>query len=242
VTEGAVVEESNFMLENTIQKYFDAWERQDTTALKDVFTPDARYIVHPFGVEQHIGFDAIKEYWSLNSVGRQLHPKPKILSKLIGSDIAFVEWGVTYKDKLTHRDRELRGIMVLQFKNGLIAELREHYDSLKEPGFELPEVEIEAEEEKEKEDASGDSATAKTVSLTIGGLTVGLILGVGGSTLLPSQNACVAPIAQVATDTPPPVVTTSVSKNSEQKPAEVQQVVPAASLSSGSSTDSTGIR
>jgi len=113
--------------EDTIKRYFAAWEAQEVESLPEIFTEDALYVVHPFGVEEHKGLPAITEYWNAQFIANQVHPKPVALTKLVGYNRVFVEWQCDFATPAGENKR-MRGIMVLEFKNGLIAELREHSD------------------------------------------------------------------------------------------------------------------
>lgn len=113
----------------TIQKYFTAWKAQDPEAVAKVFTHNAKYIVRPFGVEEYVGREEIKQYWRDNAVNKQIKPEPLIITKLVSDDQAFIEWETTYSTS-DDRNKKVRGIMLLIFKDELILELREHFDSL----------------------------------------------------------------------------------------------------------------
>lgn len=114
--------------EQTIRKYFTAWETQDASNLDEIFTSDARYIVHPFGIETHVGLDAIRAYWEANPIGKQIDPKPRIITLMMEDNSAFIEWDCGYMN-LERQPKEMRGMMLLMFENGLIKELREHYET-----------------------------------------------------------------------------------------------------------------
>jgi hypothetical protein len=111
-----------------INNYFEAWKQQDPQLLEKVFTNDAKYIVKPFGIEEHHGIDAIKDYWRAKPVNLQVNPSPKIISQAFGKNACFIEW----ETKFTTSDKKhkiVRGMMRLEFKDGLVQELREHYNA-----------------------------------------------------------------------------------------------------------------
>jgi len=118
--------------EDTIEKYFSAWKNQNVSNLGEIFTQDAHYIVRPFGLEKYVGLEAIVKYWQDNSVSKQVDPNPYIITKVIHNDTAFIEWQCDYKNQ-EQEPKQMRGMMVLEFKDGLIMELREHYESQKSP-------------------------------------------------------------------------------------------------------------
>ncbi len=115
------------MPEETIKRYFDAWEKQDSSALSNVFTLDAKYAVHPYGIEAYVGIDAIQKYWEANPVTKQINPKPRSVTQLIQGNVAFLEWECTF-DTITEKDVQMCGMMRLEFRDGLISDLREHYE------------------------------------------------------------------------------------------------------------------
>ncbi len=112
-----------------VDRYFELWEQQDVDGLKEIFAPDAKYIVKPFGVEEYTGIKEIQAYWQASPVGKQMSPKPRVISRAINRNIGFVEWETTFTTK-TDKKKRVRGILLMVFRNGLIQELREHYDAI----------------------------------------------------------------------------------------------------------------
>jgi hypothetical protein len=118
-------------IQKIIYRYFELWSTQNPEGLSEIFADDSKYIVHPFGIEEYTGIDAIRGYWNAKPVSQQLNPKPRVISQLIGENIAFVEWETTFK-KLSGGNKKVRGILLLEIEGNLIKELREHYDSIDE--------------------------------------------------------------------------------------------------------------
>jgi hypothetical protein len=115
-------------MQDVIDRYFRAWESQNPELLTEVFAHDARYLAQPFGIEEYEGLEAIEHYWRAKPVGIQVNPKPMIISQVFGEDSCFIEWETTFA---THSGtaKVVRGMMRLEFENGLVKELREHYAS-----------------------------------------------------------------------------------------------------------------
>jgi ketosteroid isomerase-like protein len=116
--------------EETIERYFTAWKNQSLSELPQIFSSDARYIVHPFKLEEYVGLEAITQYWKDNPVAKQIKPEPYIITKLVSGDISFLEWGCDYQN-LAGEQKQMQGMMILEFANGLIKELREHFETQK---------------------------------------------------------------------------------------------------------------
>lgn len=115
-------------MQQTVDRYFRAWELQDTDSLSEIFTLDAKYIVHPFEKEEYHGLEAIKGYWNDKPVSIQIAPKPRIITQAFGDACCFVEWETTFMTP--HQTKKIvRGMMLLEFREERIAELREHYAS-----------------------------------------------------------------------------------------------------------------
>lgn len=113
-------------MQQVLNDYFDAWENQDSNALCNLFSDDGIYRVKPFGIEEYFGKEQIREYWDANPVSKQKNPQPKLLSSAFGNNICFAEWETA---STTPKGTKMitRGILLLEFENNLIKELREHY-------------------------------------------------------------------------------------------------------------------
>jgi len=71
-----------------IDKYFDAWERQDAALLDEVFSNDASYIISQ-KCRNIKGIDQIKAYWERNS-NRQRN------LSIIRKSITFLDYSLSY--------------------------------------------------------------------------------------------------------------------------------------------------
>jgi len=111
-----------------IGRYFEAWRSQNPELLTEVFTHDAKYLVRPFGIESYEGLEAIKGYWRAKPASIQISPKPTIISQAFSEDSCFIEWETTFTTP-SDTTKIVRGMMRLEFDNGLVKELREHYGS-----------------------------------------------------------------------------------------------------------------
>ncbi len=110
----------------TIARYFSAWERQDASNLDKIFAAGALYAVKPFSIEEYRGIDAIVQYWKDNTIAKQVRPRPSVIKMLVDDESALVEWQCDY-GKPNGEQKQMRGMMALEFEDGLIKELREHY-------------------------------------------------------------------------------------------------------------------
>ena len=117
---------SNTQMQKIIDGYFKAWELQDADLLTRVFTSDAIYSAQPFGIEEYNGLEAIKNYWRTKPMRVQISPKPTVISKAFGENYCFIEWETTFRTP-SGALKTVRGMMRLEFKGGLVKELREHY-------------------------------------------------------------------------------------------------------------------
>lgn len=116
-------------MQNVLSLYFKAWQDQDSTSLIKLFAKDGIYRVRPFGLEEFNGTEAIKGYWEEHPVKGQTNPRPKMLNSAFGNDMCFAEWENTFINKVG-KSKKTQGMLILEFKNGLIQELREHYLSV----------------------------------------------------------------------------------------------------------------
>jgi ketosteroid isomerase-like protein len=113
-------------MDEIVKLYFKAWKTQDASLLPQIFASNAVYKVKPFGIEQYRGIDEIKSYWESKPVALQVSPRPKALHHARNDKLYFVEWENRFTTlEGTHKITE--GILVLEFQNGLVSELREFY-------------------------------------------------------------------------------------------------------------------
>ncbi len=116
-------------MKQILAHYFEAWRQKDSDKFISLFNKDAVYRVKPFAIEEYIGTDQIKDYWETHPVAMQTNPKPKLLNSAFGEDICFAEWENTFTT-LANKSKTTRGMLILEFKEGKIQELREHYLSV----------------------------------------------------------------------------------------------------------------
>lgn len=112
-------------MKQILSHYFEAWQDKDSGKLISLFNKDGVYRVKPFGIEEYVGTDEIKDYWETHPVAMQINPKPKLLHAAFGDNICFAEWENIFTTQ-AHK-KTTRGMLILDFKDGLIQELREHY-------------------------------------------------------------------------------------------------------------------
>jgi ketosteroid isomerase-like protein len=113
-------------MKKSLDSYFDAWRKQDSELLCELFTNDGVYRVKPFDIEVYVGKDEIRKYWKANPVTKQIRPQPKLLNSAFGENICFAEWENTFTT-LEGKLKVTRGMLILEFSDGLIKELRENY-------------------------------------------------------------------------------------------------------------------
>ena len=120
-------------MKEVLDLYFQAWRTQDSDLIASLFTGDGIYRVKPFGIEEYLGRDQIKDYWYANPVSGQSKPTPELLNYAFGDNVCFAEWQNHFVSLKHQLDITTKGILLLEFENGLIKELREHYLSDKKP-------------------------------------------------------------------------------------------------------------
>lgn len=117
---------STEQMQHVIERYFQMWRELDTEGLGEIFAENAVYHVQPFDVEVYEGLEAIKQYWRDHPVKKQIHPTPRIIKVAYGHNCVFVEWETIFT---THEQtrKTVRGMMVLEFENAKLKQLREHF-------------------------------------------------------------------------------------------------------------------
>src|SRR6185437_4508299 len=114
-------------MKEVLDLYFQAWRTQDSDLIASLFTGDGIYRVKPFCIEEYLGRDQIKDYWYANPVSGQSKPTPELLNYAFGDNVCFAEWQNHFVSLKHQLDITTKGILLLEFENGLIKELREHY-------------------------------------------------------------------------------------------------------------------
>lgn len=113
-------------MKQILTHYFEAWRDKDSDKLVSLFNKDGAYRVKPFGIEEYDGTTEIRDYWETHPVAMQINAKPELLNSAFGDDICFAEWENTFTTQ-TGKKKTTRGMLILEFKDGLVQELREHY-------------------------------------------------------------------------------------------------------------------
>ena len=116
------------VVEEIIEKYKDAWEKQDPDAILEIFTEDAIY--HERVLEKpFIGHSEIRRYWKEKVVEGQEDIHFNLLALYIDGDTAIVEWEVNFFDKKEGVKKHMKEIAILEIKNNKIASFREYWTS-----------------------------------------------------------------------------------------------------------------
>ena len=120
-------------MQEVLDLYFQAWRTQDSELIASLFTEDGVYRVKPFGIEKYFGREQIKGYWHTSPVSGQSKPAPKLINCAFGDELCFAEWQNHFTSIKYQLDVTTNGILLLEFEEGFIKELREHYLSDKKP-------------------------------------------------------------------------------------------------------------
>ena len=110
--------------------YVKAWETQDPDLITTIFTDDATY--HERVLEAPIpDREAIRQYWKDKVVGAQANITCTVVSVFVDGDTAIAEWVAEFDDVAQGVRKRMKEIAVLDFRDGLIAALREYWSSEK---------------------------------------------------------------------------------------------------------------
>src|SRR2546422_148218 len=113
---------------NTLKTYVAAWEGQDPDLITTIFTQDATY--HERVLDTPIqSRDGIRAYWQSKVVGSQAEIKCTLLNLYLDGNTAIAEWEAEFDDTRQGIRKRMREIAVLEFRDGLIASLREYWAS-----------------------------------------------------------------------------------------------------------------
>jgi ketosteroid isomerase-like protein len=108
-----------------MESYAQAWEKRDPELAAELFTEEATYQEDPFD-EPLQGRAAIREYWqAATRYHRDVHMswgEPVVVGELL-----IAEWRTKYSRLDTHKQHELRGIMLIEFEGELAKSLREYW-------------------------------------------------------------------------------------------------------------------
>ena len=105
--------------------YARAWETRDSELAASLFTEEATYQEDPFD-EPMRGRDAIRAYWEAATT---YHREVQVSwgEPIVVGDLLIAEWRTKYARLDTHKQHELRGIMLIEFEGGLAKSLHEYW-------------------------------------------------------------------------------------------------------------------
>ena len=113
---------------SVIDVYIEAWEKQDPDLIVTIFTDDATY--HERVLQDPIpDRDAIRAYWESKVVGSQANITCRLLDLYLDGDTAIAEWLAEFDDVVQGVRKRMREVAILEFRDGLIASLREFWAS-----------------------------------------------------------------------------------------------------------------
>lgn len=112
-------------LAQIMDTYRRAWEKLDPELALTLFTDDATYQEDPFA-EPMAGREAIRAYWQgAANTQRDVHFSWRPL--LSADALHAVEWEAQFTRTASGRRVELRGVMLLELRDGRIARFREFW-------------------------------------------------------------------------------------------------------------------
>lgn len=115
-------------VENVLDVYIRAWERQDPDLIVTIFTESATY--HERVLEDPIpNRDEIRRYWETKVVQSQANIKCTLLNLYLDGTTAVAEWLAEFDDVPQGVRKRMREIAVLEFDGQRIASLREYWSS-----------------------------------------------------------------------------------------------------------------
>ena len=112
----------------TVDTYVAAWQQQDPDLIVTIFTEDATY--HERVLKAPIRTrSGIRRYWQEKVVTNQARIECRVLSLYLDGDTAIAEWEAQFDDKEDGVRKRMREVAILEFRDGLIASLREYWAS-----------------------------------------------------------------------------------------------------------------
>ena len=113
-------------LKSIMKKYGEAWEKQDSDLLLEIFDKDGTYQVTPF--EKPIeGHSAIKQYWVKYPQKDQKNIRFKLGQCAVYNETGYAEWISKFDQISSGKSVELRGIIIITLKDNKIKSLREYW-------------------------------------------------------------------------------------------------------------------
>lgn len=112
-------------MDELLLTYGRAWESRDAELVLTLFTDDASYQESPWS-QPMVGKDAIRQYWlPVTSTQREIHFE--LGDVHICHDRVYAEWRCRYLRTTSGKPFELRGILILELRDGRIARLHEYW-------------------------------------------------------------------------------------------------------------------
>lgn len=112
-------------VDELLRTYGCAWENRDAELVLTLFTDDATYQESPWS-EPLLGKEAIRQYWlTATSPQRDIHFELGDVHTC--AEHVYAEWRCRYVRARSGRACELRGILILELRDGRIARLREYW-------------------------------------------------------------------------------------------------------------------
>jgi ketosteroid isomerase-like protein len=115
-------------VDEVLDVYVRAWERQDPDLIVTIFTDDASYhervLDDPIRTRQ-----GIRTYWERKVVAAQANIECRVLAVYVDGDTAIVEWEAHFDDLVERVRKRMREVAILEFDGQLISSLREYWTS-----------------------------------------------------------------------------------------------------------------
>lgn len=115
---------------NIMKKYWEAWEKQDTKKLLDLFDEDWTYQDKPFNTPMKL-YKEIEEYWTKYPLSDQKNIKFYLWKCWIYGWTWYAEWTSNFDQIESWKHVEIRGIILIKLKNWKIKNLWEYWHSEK---------------------------------------------------------------------------------------------------------------
>ena len=111
-----------------LNRYQDAWEKQDVDILTDIFCENGIYHENAFEAP-YIGLDEIRGYWISKVVKQQENIRFKLLNMYLEGAVAIAEWEAWFFDKEEKKNQHIKEVAIIEFKDNKIYSLREYWAS-----------------------------------------------------------------------------------------------------------------
>ncbi|MBI4462263.1 MAG: nuclear transport factor 2 family protein [Acidobacteria bacterium] len=108
-----------------LDTYAKAWETRDAELAASLFCDHATYHEDPFG-EPLVGREAIRTYWQ-NATSTQKDIDFLVREPVVRGNVLIAEWGCRYTHIPTGKRRDLRGVLIAEFKGERVEAFREYW-------------------------------------------------------------------------------------------------------------------